>query len=830
MSKPTRRRHRPTLRVRPLAYLTSAILAAAAPARAQQAPAPTAGSTLEEIVVTAQKRAENLQSVPISIQAFDTKKLEELQVTSFDDYAKYLPSLSVQSYGPAYAQLYVRGVTNGGDGLHVGSQPLVGMYVDEMPVTTIANNLDVHIYDIARVEELSGPQGTLFGASSMAGTVRVITNAPDPGKFAGGYDITANTFTAGDPGGKIEAFANVPLNDRTAIRLVGWAEHDGGYINNVPGPAGLVFPSSGLPRENSLLVEKNYNWVDTTGGRAALRVNLSDTWSVTPTLMTQRQTANGQFAYTPTPVTVQDLGGNSYTLGGSGDLNISHYLPDRDVDNWWMATLAVQGKIGNFDLVYAGGYIKRTLTSTFDYSDYSFFYDALNGSGNYFRDNAGNLVSPAQSVTSRDDFTKQSHELRISSPKEWRFRFVAGAFVQRQVNDTRDEYRIQNLSDAAHTADGNAGSIDGQPGLLYLNSQTRTDRDSALFTDMSFDIVKQLTLTGGIRAFHYDNTVYGFFGYGQSGWSQSGELQCFTPIDPTNTVRPCVNIDYRATKSSETYRLNLTYKIDDDRMIYTTWSNGFRPGGVNRVATRGPYSPDYLTNFELGWKTSWLEHRLRFNGALFFEKWKDAQYGIAGANGITEIVNAGRAEIKGIEADLQWRAAPGFTLSGSATYLQAKLTTNACLYDSPSLTCTEPRIVHNPDDSVTELPNEPLAPAGTRLPVSPKFKGNLIARYEWTAGNYEAHAQAAGVYQSDVVPSLTVSDAQVIGTQPGYASFDITTGVARDKWTAELYVENLFDKRGEALRYTSCAASTCSLVNVIPIKPRQVGITFGQKF
>jgi iron complex outermembrane receptor protein len=161
LSKPSRRLRKTTpLGVKPLFFLTSAILAGTAPVRAQQAPAasaPSPGSVLEEIVVTSQKRAENLQSVPISIQAFDSKKLAELQVASFDDYAKYLPSLSVQSFGPGQAQLYTRGVTNGGDGLHVGSQPLVGIYLDEMPVTTIANNLDVHIYDIERVENLSGP-------------------------------------------------------------------------------------------------------------------------------------------------------------------------------------------------------------------------------------------------------------------------------------------------------------------------------------------------------------------------------------------------------------------------------------------------------------------------------------------------------------------------------------------------------------------------------------------------------------------------------------------------------------------------------------------------
>jgi outer membrane receptor protein involved in Fe transport len=802
------------LRVKPLCYLTSAVLASAA-AQAQQAPAPVpaAGNVLEEIVVTSQKRAENLQSVPISIQAFDTKKLEDLQIASFDDYSKYLTSLSVQNYGPGQAQLYVRGVTNGGDGLQVGSQPLVGLYLDEMPVTTIANNLDVHIYDVARIEALSGPQGTLFGASSEAGTLRIITNPPDPSRFEGGYDITASTFTKGDPGGKIEGYVNAPINEGAAIRLVGWAEHDGGYINNVQSPAGLVFPTSGLPRDNSRLVEKNYNWVDTTGGRAALKVMLGDTWSVTPMLMTQRQTANGQFAYTPFAVAAP-AGSGVATIGGSGDLNISHYYPERYNDNWWMATLTVQGKLGNLDALYSGGYIKRTITSVSDYSDYSFFYDTAYGG--YILDNAGNLINPSQTLVSRNDFTKQSHEFRITSPKEWRLRFVAGAFLQRQVAYPRDEYRIQNLADAAHTLPGYLGSLDDLPGVSYLNSQVRTDRDSALFTDLSFDLTKKLTLTGGIRAFHYDNTVYGFFGFNTSGWSHSGESQCFTPIDPNNPVRPCVNIDYRATKSSETHRVNLTYKFDDDRMVYSTWSTGFRPGGVNRVATRPPYVPDYLTNIEAGWKTTWLDHRLRFNGALFYERWKSAQFAISGTNGITEIVNAGTSEIRGVETEVQWRAAPGFTISGSATYLNAKLTSNACNHISNLADC-------GGADNV-------LAPDGSRLPVSSKLKANLIGRYEWSAGSVDAHVQGAVVYQSDVVPSLNAADLPIEGMQPGWTSVDFTTGISRDKWSMTFFIDNLFDKRGEAIRYTTCSAQTCQLLNVIPIKPRQVGVTFGQKF
>ncbi len=794
--------------LRPLFALTSSILAAAA-AVAQQAPTASVG-TLDEIIVTAQKKAENLQAVPISIQAIDTRKLAQLQVASFDDYAKYLPSLSVQSYGPGQAQLYVRGVTNGGDGLRAGSQPLVGLYLDEMPVTTIGNNLDLHIYDVQRVEALSGPQGTLFGSSSMAGTLRIITNKPDATKFEAGYDITANTYTKGDPGGLVEGFINIPLNERAAIRLVGWSEHDGGYINTVVAPT-QTYPTSGIARSNIGSAKKNYNTIDTAGGRAALKVDLSDSWSVTPTLQTQRQTANGQFAFTP----------------NLGDLNIARYAPETYKDDWWQSSLTVEGRISDFDVIYAGGYMRRNIDSTGDYSDYSYFYDLSYANtstptsfGDNFRDNNGNLISPAQTTIGRDLFTKQSHELRIITPKDWRVHGVAGLFFQRQTNDTYFSYNVKNLAEQY--------SVSGLPGVIYLESLTRVDNDRAAFAEVSYDLTPKLSLTGGMRLFHYDNTVLGFFGYGGNptydGYiHQSGEVECPAgTVDPTNHIHPCVNVDKRATKSSSTHKLNVTYKFDDDRMVYGTWSTGYRPGGVNRVQTRPPYTPDYLTNFELGTKTTWFDHRLRLNGALFLERWKDAQFGITGLNGIGEIINAGQAEIRGIEGDVHFAATAGLTLSGSFTWLQTKLTSNACKYASPTHTCQEPSPSGN-DNSI-------LAPDGSRLPVSPKLKANVITRYEWAAGSFDANAQLAAVYQTDVLPALTVTDAQTLGTQPAYTTFDFSTGVKKDGWTAEIFIQNLLDKRGEAIRYASCAPSTCTLVNVLPIKPRLVGITLGRRF
>jgi outer membrane receptor protein involved in Fe transport len=799
-------------RTRVAAVVSSILAASAAHAAATGAAngADADNGTLGEIIVTAQKSAENIQDVPISIQALDTAHLEQLQITSFDGYAKYLPSLSVQSYGPGQAQLYVRGVTNGGDGLHIGSQPMVGVYVDEIPVATIGNNLDVHVYDIERIEALSGPQGTLFGASAMAGVLRIITNKPTTDRFEAGYDLTANTYTDGAPGGKVEGFVNIPLADHVAVRLVGYSEHDGGYINNVPGPP-ETYPTSGFARTNAGLTKNNFNDIQTNGGRAAFKFDFADNWTVTPTFMGQNQTANGEFAYAP----------------ALGFLNVAQYHQDWNTDAFFQTMLTVTGKISDFDFVYAGGLLQRNVHSEADYSDYAYFYDtyyhrhyasAPNYFGDNFRNNQGQLINPTQYEIATDNYKKQSQEIRLSTPKDWRLHGVVGAFLQRQYDYTRDEYHVDGLADIY--------SVTNLPGVWYLDSQRRTDRDKAVFTDLNYDLTDKLTLTGGLREFAFDNTVYGFFGFnGQPTYDgyvhSSGEQTCTPGSATTNPIWPCVNIDQRATKSGSTHRLNLTYKVDPDAMLYTTWSTGFRPGGVNRLHTFPAYNPDYLTNFEAGWKTEWFGHRVRWNGAVFDEEWKDAQFGITATNGITEIVNAGRARVQGVESDVEWRVTTGLTLSASATALNAKMLTNACQYPSPTLTCTEP---------FNGSPNQVLAPTGSRLPVSAKFKGNLIARYEFEALGYDAHLQAALVGQTDVVPQLQQSYDQIIGDQPGYAAVDLAAGIKHDKWSAELYLQNAFDNRGESIRYTECNPSVCTLTYVLPIAPRLLGVTFGQKF
>jgi len=826
--------------------LTAAIyLAVCSGAFAQESTPTPAGereaATLDTITVTSQKRTENLQKVPISIQVLGTEKLEELNVADFEDYVKYLPSVSYQTFGPGFAQIAMRGVSNGGDGNHSTSLPSVGVYLDEQPVTTIQGPLDLHIYDIARVEVLSGPQGTLYGASSQAGTIRVITNKPDPSGFEAGYSLEANSVSHGGTGHVAEGFVNIPLHEKAAIRLVGWNQHDAGYIDNRAGdrqfPVRVEDPDAGIGpswggvvsnrdcTSTDLLVctgraKDNYNDVDTTGARLALKVDLNDNWSISPTVMGQRATSNGIFAFDE----------------NVGDLAVMHAYPERTEDKWVQAALTVEGKIGNFDITYAFAHLNRDDEVDSDYSDYSFWYDTLSPSGSYNRvDDAGNFINPSQYIKGKDGYEKTSHELRITSPSDRRFRFVGGLFWQDQEHDIQQDYRIDGLAVDS--------SVPGWPGTLWLTKQIRKDHDEAVFGELSFDITDKLTATAGFRSFRVDNTLKGFHGFASyidDDPEDDTDAFCADPDTPFMNS-PCVNIDKGVKEHDTIGKFNLTYQFDDSKMIYATWSEGYRPGGNNRRGSLPPYVSDYLTNYEFGWKTSWLDNRVTFNGAVFRQEWKDFQYSILGANGLTEVKNANQAQIDGLELELNWAASYNLTVTGGAAFYDAKLTDNYCGAVLPS---TGEIITDCPAGSEIEgieFPDGPEAPDGTRLPVTPKFKGNLTARYHFTLGSFDAYLQGAAVHVGQRTSDLRLIEREILGDLPSYTTLDLSAGIAKDSWALDLFLSNATDERAEISRFTQCGETVCGASGVVPgypngqvytvtNQPRTFGIRFSQKF
>ena len=809
---------------------------------------------IEEITVTAQKREESMQSVPISIQALGNQQIEELNLQNFRDYVQMLPSVTMGQNtntlsGSGFSLVYMRGISTGNDGQATTSQPSVGMYLDELPITTIQGNLDVHMYDIARVEALAGPQGTLFGASSQAGTIRIITNKPDLSGFSGGFGLEGNMVDSDDSGYVAEGYVNIPIGDKAAVRLVGWARQDAGWIDNVAGsrtfpgvedPSGICSgvdcSADDITLTNDDKAEDNHNTTEVVGARAALRVDLNDNWTVTPTLMFQSAESNGIW------------GDDDSIYGPAGTYAVTSYQDNFVNDDWYMAGLTIEGKIGNLDVVYAGSYLDRSVDASFDYTDYSYFYDIAYSSGFYadlhFQNTGARPIPnmfessfpPGSQVGSRimggayyvndDEYTKQNHEIRVSTDPDKRVRGMLGVFWQNQYHDFQQAFTVDGLGDVM-LLNRDEPSISDWPGVVYLNKLEREDSDQAIFGHVSFDLTDALELTVGARFFQPEVTVQGFFGFGigfsEAGWSQTGEVQCnrvegddgWTPNfngQADYKGKPCLNVDKGIDESENIVRVNLTWQLSDDHMVYGTFSEGYRPGGINRAPSAGEFVSDFLTNYELGWKTQWADNRLQFNGAVFLEEWDDFQVAFTGDNAITAVNNGPTAEVVGLEAQMLWLATEKLTLSAAGAWYDTELQDEYC-----------------PD---CDGPGIPWAPAGTKLPTTADFKGNLIARYQFPLGSFNAHLQGAMSYEGARQSDLNVRINEIRGEVPENTFVDLSFGIGKESWSAELFIKNATDEDAPMYYTSQCGnPDNCGAQNyAVRARPLTVSLRFNKDF
>ncbi len=748
----------------------------------------------DDIIVTAQKRAENLQSVPVSITALPTKKLEDLQVGT-----------------PGNSSVSFRGIATDGGLYFSGTLPTVGTYLDEQPITSISGTVDTHIYDIARVEALAGPQGTLYGASSEAGVVRIITNKPDASKFSASYDLEGNKILKGNFGGKAEGYVNVPLvADRAALRVVAWYEHTGGYIDNVL--KSRTFPTSKITQTNTALVKDDWNPTDVYGARAALGIDLDDTWTITPSIIAQKTKWEGSFQSDDTKV---------------GELEVAHYYPEFGKDTWYQAGGTITGKVSDFDVTYAGYFMHRQGVSQNDYADYGYFYDLVAGSGSGVVNNAGQLIDPSQINVNSGHLTKLSHEFRVATPQSKPFRVIAGLFYQRQAETAENDYLTPGFATRL--------SVPGRPGQVWLTKERRIDKDYAAFGQADLDVSDTLTLTGGIRVYKFDNSLVGFYGVNTTYFG-TGVRQCLGraagggPYGVGVAVvpgTPCTNLGLlnsdgsispkRSKGDGITWRANASYKISPDHLVYATASTGFRPGGVNRAGTADPFGADKLYNYEIGTKNTFMDRRVTLNLTIFQEDWKDVQvsYQQPGASGVALIGNVGSARSRGIEGDVAFRPSPDFTLTAAGAYVDAKL-----------------RAAFIPYGTYV------AAPAGTRLPLTARFKGNVTGRYEWDVGEARGHVQLNGAYTGKRTPVITVADARKTGDLPGFFQLDGTIGAVVGNMSFELFARNLTDARGQQTRAARCNINYCGPTSKDPIgeiyriyiQPRTIGVRFGQKF
>ncbi|MGF7149906.1 outer membrane receptor protein involved in Fe transport [Sphingomonas zeicaulis] len=715
-------------------FLTPLILAAPAVAQAPPAePEPAEEQGLGDIVVTATRTSESVQKVPISMQALGAEKLEQRQVKGLTDFAALLPSVSFEGIGPGRNTAFFRGIVPAG-----GAYASVGYYLDDIPITG-TEVPDIHAYDMERIEALSGPQGTLYGAGSLSGTIRLITKKPKLDTVEYGYDLEANKYGNGDFGGQIESYLNLPLNETVALRAMGYYRRDGGYIDNTPNngrlndgsPAVYTLgdnnPATFFNLDNSDIAKNDYNPIKEYGGRLSLLWQPVEDWVIMPQITAQKQVAKGYFGYDPRV----------------GDLEVHDYDQTRNDDRWFQAALSIHGHIGDWDVVSATGYFKRRTKTLNDYTYYTVTYDGF-GAGyesylQFFDNCTGSgaaqrcqLIDPTQYYHADTHRNKFTQELRVTTPSDWPFDVTLGGFYQRQKNELNTYYAIRGLDNiVGYTATGGgdvAGGLIGVPAMFaidydddgnpyftsdvinpngnplgtmllgtqaakadgyYIVEQNQLYHDTAIFAEGHYNITPTLKITGGIRYFWTDYKVVGFAGVAASAQG----VGCETPL-PADERLTCVNTNPlaedgagRYKEDGETHKIALDWQFEPTKMVYFNYSTGFRPGGFNRplrirslgrIVTVQPFKSETLDNFELGVKTTW-NNIFRFNAAIYYEKWNNIQYGVivSGAQGAGMTGNAGKAEVKGFEYDADLKLGK-VTISTSGAYNDAKLNGNFC--------------------------------------------------------------------------------------------------------------------------------------------------------
>ena len=644
--------------------------------------------SIEEITVTAQRRTESIQDVPITIQALTGDSLKQLNVTTFDDLLKYTPNVTFSGNGPGTGNIFMRGLSSGGSGNQSQSTtapfPNVALYLDDQSMQFPARNNDVYMVDMERVEVLEGPQGTLFGGGSQAGAIRYITNKPKLGVTEGdvnaGYGVTAG----GDPNNNLNATLNLPIGDKIALRAVIFSDHRGGYISNVPGtiqvPA-IQTPAAPYPPGNPIATNagvtgNNMNTVDYGGGRLSALYQINDDWNVLIQQNYQNFQANGYF-------TTESVAPDGQALGKN---EISAFEPQYDKDHYESTSWTLNGKsgdIGSFGalrMVYTGSYMVRHIDQQADYSNYLTSkhgsYYACSGAGAgyaYFKSaKPTTCYAPVGSWRDQVENDHQSHEFRVQTSDDNRLRGLVGAYWEKFNIKDRMDFNYMPIAQCtpANLAISLAGGPDcveavgPVPGYYATDPSLREGTNTAFgedvqrgykqlafFGSVDFDILpKVLTATYGIRHFKYDEYEEGSEYY--SATSSILNVANGTPYGAKGAAAYGFGMNLHKSENGNKQRFNLSWHIMPDVMAYYTYSQGFRPGGFNRTGTSldgstisykavAPYSStiknsdqylkpvgyssDNLLNNEIGLKSEFFQHRLQANISLYKMDWSDVQ-------------------------------------------------------------------------------------------------------------------------------------------------------------------------------------------------------------
>jgi iron complex outermembrane receptor protein len=821
---------------------------------------------LGEIIVTAQRREENIQNVPITIQAMTSETIAQLNVVNLDSVIRYLPNVTQSTNGPAQGEIYMRGLSVGGGGNQGGGTtaafPGVAIYLDEQSGQLPGRNLDVYAADLERIEVLEGPQGTQFGGGALSGVLRYITNKPKLDVTEGNVEAGYGTTAHGDNNSNATAVLNIPLiPDTLAIRGVIYDDRHGGYINNVPSTFtrlgtdlglarnnGGVVPTDSVSINNNSVVGNAINPVTYTGLRVGLLYKINDDWNALLTQSYQNMDAQGVFYQMPFGSEGEVLSPNAVPLGSSqplSPLSVTLFNPSYNKDKFENTSLVVNGKIGDLKLVYSGAYLVRHVDQLQDYTNYArgvygYYYQCAGYSKNPA---TGTCYTPSTTWTEQETNSHQSHELRLSTPDDKRLRGLVGAYWEDYTIVDQTHWRYVTVPTCSPTG-LNVGcylpiqpwpgspSYTPNPPTGFFDDVERGYHQLAEFASIDFDVIPHaVTITGAIRHFKYDDRESGgdvgsFYCKQFSATTYFGF--CQAPYGTNITIRA----PNRTTPSGNRARGNLSWHVTDHDLLYYTWSQSFRAGqfnrttschlpdahGIDQFCVPSFTVPDNVTNNEVGWKTEWFDQRVQFNGAIYQEVWSNAQTGFfdpqGGLGNLAFSTNGPSYRIRGVEPSVIARVTSGLTVWAAAAWNSSSQT------NSPYLVNNNPK---SPTygQNITSIQN-PYGPLGSPTSYSPPFNANLRIRYEWDFNDYNAFVQVGGQHQAHMVTATGYVPAFDL---PAFSTYDASAGVAKDAWTVQIFGQNISN--------TNSSLSTNQSQFILaetPQRPRVLGVKFSYKF
>ena len=885
----------------------------AAPPRASAPPVPVPA---EEVVVTANRRAENLEDVPITIQAFSGTQLSDLGVATLSQLLKYTANVSYSGNGPGTGNIFIRGLGSMGSGNQSQATtapfPNVALYLDDQAMQFPTRNVDVYAVDLERIEILEGPQGTLFGGGAEAGAIRYITNKPvldaTTGEASAAYGITSG----GGPNTTLNATLNVPLiPDTLAVRAVLFSERQGGYIANVPSTISFDVPSPSVAgvnlvspvASNAALVSSGTNPITWQGMRLSGLYQFNDDWDFLIQQTYQDMDAEGYFYAYPF-----DSNGNALA-----PYQIAAFTPAYTLDRFESTAWTLNGKIGDFKAVYTGSYMLRHIEGQQDYSNYAratygVYYDCTGTGAPFFGNPAvfaqltGKPLKCYAPIANWHDVVRnehQSHELRVSTDEKARLRALVGVYWEKFVIDDSMSFNYLSIPECSP---GNLGvalaggpdcvsavgplpgiyggdpSYSTDPGSGFGEDVQRGYKQTAAFASVDFDIIPhELTLSAGTRHFKYDEFEEGSVWYAFT----TSPLVIDHPNGACTAAGLCgFPITLAKSESGFRSRANLSWHMTPDVMAYYTFSQGFRPGGFNRVTSSpilapqleasapycgpastdprclkggslyglsntyqfvetGSYTSDDLINNEIGIKSELFEHRLVLNASLYRLNWDDVQsfaVNLANLCGCAAWTNGPDYVIKGMELQVIARITDALTLQGSGSWNSANLVDNPCL-KSAGKTLLTPNNPTPAGQCITLVSGEPytsLGNLGTAPPFSPPVTFNLRLRYDFDLGSFYPFVWAGASHigsMSNEPASFPAGNAPVSDTVltrytiPAYTTFDAAVGVITDRWTLQLTGSNLTDVYGP-----SNISSAQFIKADIPLRPRVVMARFSYRF